>query len=143
MSMCREEGKCSIDVMTKEMFDFANQVAAACGDKPNSEDPNEDKPKEKSTPEAVAVPVMQPSNDPSNFGSPAMDLMKAQLALLGKISEQLGAMAALLAKDEQVSENEPVSPEAPPAPSGEQAKELVEVAKIQQRIDAIVKSLGI
>jgi len=134
MSMCREEGKCDVSVMTKEAFEFARALAKDCAE------PKE--PEEKSA-EQVATPVPQPSNDSTNFGSPEMDLLKSQLALLGKISEQLGSMTALLAKQEEIVENKPENPEAPVQVQETGAKELDDVAEIKKRIDGIVKSLGV
>jgi hypothetical protein len=132
--MCREEGKCAVELMTPEMFAYAKEVAAGCK-KPDTG---------KALPGEEATPVSQPSDDPSNFGSPHLDLMKSQLALLGKISEQLGALAAMLAKDSENEENEDTETVAPPPPPppAEPEKDQ-EVEQIKQRINAIVKDLGI
>lgn len=145
MSMCREEGKCDISIMSAEMFDHAMGIAKGCK-KPKKEDETPAKSENRTQSEkqdgtGVATPLPQASDDPTNFGSPQMDLMKAQLALLGKISVQVGEIQALLEKDEGMGENENVNP-APPPDNGEaSAKGLAKIAEIRGRIDALVKDL--
>lgn len=139
MSMCREEGKCDISIFNQEMFDFASEVAKGCKKPKKDEDPT--KLPEKAVPGAVATPVPQPSDDPSNFGSPHMDLLKSMLALIGKISVQLGAIQSVLEKNSEIVENENVNP-APPPDNGEaSAKGLAKIAEIRSRIDALMKDL--
>jgi hypothetical protein len=150
MSMCRDEGKCSVDIMTKEMFDHANQVALACAtDKePKKEEPKE--PETKAQPEVapapVSAPVSQPSDDPTNFGSPHLDLMKTEIALLGKISTQLTELNQNMLKlvvvenKPDTSDNETVTS---PADNIEAQKDFELKKKICGNIDTIVKELGL
>lgn len=138
MSMCRDEGKCSIDVLTKEMFEIANQIAAGCAPKKPDE---EEKPKEPEEKQIVPPAVPVQAEDPTAFGNPAMDLMKSQLSLLGKISEQLGAIHSTLAKTTQVEENETQT--VGNAGAQEASKQKEEIEKIQLRINSIIKDLGI
>lgn len=145
MSMCREEGKCAIDMMSKEMFDHANAVASSCIEEEKKK--NEDAEKsaaegETKANESPTVPVSQPSDDPTNFGSPYMAVMQSSLALLGKISTQLASIAEMLAKDTQVEENTETET-VPPNGGEESAKSLEKMAEIQDRISAIYKELGI
>lgn len=140
MSMCREEGKCAVELMTPEAFAAAKEVAADCGEEKKPDE-------EKAAPGDVSTPLPQPTDDPSNFGSPHIDLMKSQLALLGKISEQIGAMAAMLAKDSENEENESEETVTlPPPPAGQEAGKSAdeeEIAKMKQRINGIIKELGL
>ena len=152
MSMCKDEGKCTIDIMTKEMFDHANSVALACGDKkPKKEDVTE--PETKAVPEAAptaiptpATPVSQPSDDPTNFGSPHLDLMKTEIALLGKISTQLTELNQNVLKL-VVVENKPDTGDNEsvpnPADNIEAQKDFELKKKICGNIDTIVKELGL
>jgi hypothetical protein len=140
--------------MDAAMFDFAKQVAKNAkkpegdGSEPTGDSLTPPAPvvssgeKQGEETPPVAVPVAQPSDDPSNFGSPHIDLMKSQLALLGKISSQLDGIQALLEKDEEVGDNETANPALPPQQTEEaSAKGLARIAEIHSRIDAMVKDL--
>lgn len=143
MSMCREEGKCDVSIMSPEMFDLAFETAKGCK-KPKKEEEERAEGSEGTKevpPPPPAVPVSQPSDDPSNFGSPHMDMLKSMLALMGKISEQLGAIQALLEKEEEVGETDSGNPELPPENGEASAKGLAKIAEIRGRIEALVKDL--
>lgn len=140
MSMCREEGKCDISIMSQEMFDHAMEVVKVCK-KPKKDGESTDSDSTKSDPPPVATPVSQPSDDPSNFGSPQIDLMKSMLALIGKISEQLGSIQKLLEKEEDMGENGNVNPALPPENGEASAKGLAKIAEIHGRVEAMVKGL--
>jgi HK97 family phage prohead protease len=146
MSMCREEGKCDISIMSTAMFAFANEVALAC--KP--QDPKEGKKDdEKAVPENIPPPAAPPASapitttaDPMDYGNPHLELMKSQLAMIGKISTQLELISQLLEKGENVGDNETVNPE-PEVHGVPSAKELMHIAEISKRIDAMAKSVGV
>ena len=141
MSMCREEGKCAIDVMSKEAFEAARSIAAAAAAKKKPEEGT------KAAPGTESTPVPQPSDDPSNYGNPHLDLMKSQIALLGKISEQVGTMVQLLAKRGENAENEGVTPVEPDSPQGQAPAKGAgldeEIEIMKQRINGIIKELAI
>ena len=157
MSMCREEGKCDISIMSQEMFDFAKEVAKGCGDKPEDKKPKEGETgstegtvsEEKSlkqdqppTQPPEATPI-QTTEDPTEYGNPHLDLMKSMLAMMGKISTQIESVRALLEKGEGMSENTESSPALPPENGEASAKGMAKIAEIKSRCEAIVKSLGV
>lgn len=49
-------------------------------------------------PPVETTPVPKSSDNPSDFGSPFMDIAKSQLALMGQISTQLGALSETMEK---------------------------------------------
>jgi hypothetical protein len=149
MSMCREEGKCDVTIMSQAMFDFADNVASEAAKECNPKKPKEEKAQPGTPP---ATPMPQPSDDPTNFGNPYMDLMKSSLALLGKISEQLASMnqmlIRILEKEDETSNTEGENPVNPPQPSNGQGsseqvaqKDLEKIKEIHERISNIVKDL--
>jgi HK97 family phage prohead protease len=146
MSMCREDGKCDISYMSSEMFDSAMEIAKGCK-KPKKEEPptNAEDPatKDMGVPPAPATQVNTP-DAPSDFGSPHIQIMQSQLAMMGKISTQLETIAKLLEKEEQVGENNNGSnPSLPPVNVEDSAKGLAKLAEIHGRISAMVKDLGV
>lgn len=148
MSMCSAEGKCSVELMTPEFFAKAEEIAKACAP---STDPK--KPDEKAAPENITVPVSQPSNDPTNFGNPFMEVAKTGIALLGMISEQLKAVnATLIAQGKIENENENNTTTPPPATqpptqqpgqNEEEQKAHAAILAIQKRISNTVKELNL
>lgn len=143
MSMCRDENKCDISLMSSEAFTLARKIASdfIASKQENDDKKPEENPEEKKEVE-VSTPVSQPSDDPSNFGSPYIDLLKSQLALLGKISEQIGSTNALLENMIKV-ENNNESEVIPTTPvQVEDNKDLTCVSEIKGRIENILKELG-
>jgi hypothetical protein len=143
MSMCREEGKCDVAMMSDDMFKFAAKVASECKPKkPEDKGIKQDAP--------PTAPIGQPSDDPTNYGNPHLDIMKAQLAMLGSISSGITKLTMLLEKRGESSENEDgegkpdgETPPAPPPADEDAEKLLSKISEIRGRIQNIAKSIGV
>ena len=151
MSMCREEGKCDISIMSSEMFSMAMEVAKGCKKPKDGEKEGETstEPPAEGTKNlgegqvpAPAVPLNSP--DPAvDYGNPHIQIMQSQLAMMGKISTQLESIAKLLEKGSNVGENSGSNPSLPPENGEASAKGLAKIAEIHGRIEAMVKGFGV
>jgi HK97 family phage prohead protease len=143
IAMCTEEGKCKLEFLSKENIDFARSVASkACEPKTPEEKSKED----------PATPVPQPTDDPSNFGSPEIEIMKTGIALLGKIAIQLETMTASLERlgerlenGGETSQNSSSTSEPSQTDTSEEMrqKDLAEISGIRERLCGIAKDLDL
>lgn len=125
LSMCSQEGKCSLESMTKEQVDSLFAHA-----------------------KEVTAPIMQPVHDLSTEFSPTVDLLKSQLAMLGELVNAvrgISAQVAGLAKIEESSENgneqQPQEPPSPPVEPQVPSEEMQKALELSKRVAEIAKRI--
>jgi hypothetical protein len=135
MSMCTAEGKCSVELMTPEMFAKADELAKACATDPKAPDTA------KAAGDTITTPIHQPSNDPTDFGNPFMEVLKTGIALLGRIAEQLKSIEMVLVKQGTEDINEETDPNAQPTQPAQPSEAMKRILEIQRKMSDTIKEL--
>jgi hypothetical protein len=141
VSMCSAEGKCGVENLSAEQWADIEKLATppappAPPAEPTEENQPEPKPEDKKSMEAM-----------DNFAyGPMLDIMKAQLAMMGEMVNSLKSITLLLAKDEDSEDNEEVPPATEPPPSEgnpEDAEAMKRASELSAKIKALAAKLGV